>query len=144
MADREKLENGLYRTVKTVSRPSDKFLFKAEYLEVENLGQIETAVTEMGLNVEDVNRALRMVKQEVYQTALSTSQDEKITKAIAALVGIGYSADDAKGLAEAQRGKTSDLPKGLSPALDKDGNQRISTKGRKAAEKPAATEEKAA
>lgn len=121
--------------MQTVTRnivgPGSK-VYEASFVQAENMAEVADAISQMGLTVSEVNEALRRAKKGLYLAALDSTVDSKIEAAKQALIVAGFAADEAQTIAESKR---ASLDTGLPVGL-KDLN-RVSKRGRKAAEKPA-------
>lgn len=125
------------KITRNIVGPESK-VFAAEFAQAENMNEISDVITSLGLSLDNVNEALRKAKKALYLASLDSTPDSVIATAIAGLIAIGFTPDEAKQMAEVKRATLgSGLPAGLVNL------NRVSKRGRKSEAEKAAEASKA-
>lgn len=113
--------------------------FSAEYHVAESFDEIQATAAANGVSLAELNDAMRGLRRSVYIDALSKTVDAKLEQFVKNAVATGVmTAEEATALAESKRAQlASQLPNGLKPVLDENGNQAYGKKKGRAAVKAA-------
>ena len=110
-------------------------VYKAVIVQAENTNELADVVSKSGISLEAFNDALKEGIKVKYLGGLSSTVESRTEKAIAAIMDMGYSKEQATTIATANLSTLDKgLPVGLTPVLEADGSHRISQRGVKDAE----------